>query len=96
MHAWGDERLRLPRDAGQNGAVQRFADDLRARFPDRVHVFDGYQEQVGALEDAFREYAKIASAEERLLRTTRKLTRAVSSPSKPRTPQAVQSTSRTA
>lgn len=54
--------------------MQRFSDDLRARFPDRLHVFDDYQGQVGALEGAFREYAKIAAAEERLLRTTRKLT----------------------
>jgi hypothetical protein len=54
--------------------VQRFSDDLRSRFPDRLRVFDDYQLQVGGLEEAFREYAKIAAAEERLLRVTRKLT----------------------
>src|SRR5215218_9614934 len=64
----------LRRVGRQNAAVQRFSDELLARFPDRLHVFDDYQKQVGAMENAFREYADIASAEERLLRVTRKLT----------------------
>jgi hypothetical protein len=53
--------------------VQRFSDELRARFPDNVHIFDDYELEVGLWEVAFREYAKAVVGEEALMRVSRKL-----------------------
>jgi hypothetical protein len=54
--------------------VHRFSSELRVRFPHRAHVFDDYEQEVGEWEDAFREYAKVATGEQSLLRRTKRLT----------------------
>jgi hypothetical protein len=68
--------IRTPRRRSRrdNRAVQRFSSELRSRFPQRVHIFDDYEQEIGEWEAAFRDYAEVVVGEEGLLRATRRLT----------------------
>ena len=68
------EWLRSGLSGAHYSAVRRFSEELRCSFPERLSLFDEYQDLVEAWEERFRRFERVAQAEERAYARTQRAT----------------------